>query len=242
MVRTRTSWKIAFVFALAAGIGAASAFLKPASKRPVERPAPVASPVTISPDNTFVAPAAANAQQTAGKPVSTFKQRPSKMPEAPAFVERANGVYEASTAHYTALLSAEGLRYMPKSADGAASELQVKLNTVRRGELSLFERETDPEADTELAVAKNGGLSFWRTPSFEECYEPRGSGIEQTFVLDAAPSATALEFSFDVSVTGLAPLPARAGRHGGFSSPTRPAKLARVTAIWFATRQTGARC
>ena len=217
MFRKTKYYGMVWIFALAAGSGAVLAFLKPISKHN-----PAAIPVTA------IVPVSPSSSETAAAPVTPviFSKVPpkrvaggaAKMPDAPVFVERANGVYEASTARYTALLSAgDGLRYLPKSAGGKTSELRVRLKSVTSGALALFDRDTDVSADTEVAVAKGAGvISYWRAPSLEECYEPRGDGIEQSFVLDAKPAGDKdLAFAFDMELKDLVALPARSGRNGG---------------------------
>lgn len=217
MFRKTKYYGMIWIFALAATSGAGLAFLKPVSKiKPVTAPATAIKPVPPSSHETTAAHVT---------PVIFSKTPPkrvsggaAKAPDAPVFVERANGVYEASTARYTALLSAgEGLRYLPKSKSGKTSELRVRLKSVTSGTWALFDRDTDISADTEVAVGKGaGGISYWRAPSLEECYEPRGDGIEQSFVLDAKPAGEAdLSFAFDMNLKDLVALPARAGRNGG---------------------------
>ena len=140
------------------------------------------------------------------------------MPPAPAFVERATGIYEASGPRYTALLSAGGgLRYLPKTPTGKNSELRVHLKSVTRGDASIYDRDNDEHADSEVAVGRGaGGLSYWRSPAFEECYDPRGDGIEQSFLLDSKPAGAGdLTFALDLETRNLVALPVRAGRNGG---------------------------
>ena len=140
------------------------------------------------------------------------------MPEAPSFVERASGVFEAMGPRYTALLTAgEGLRYLPKTAGSKNSELNVRLNSVARGKVAIFDRASDDAADTEEPVTRGtNGLSYWRSPSFEECYDPRGDGVEQSFILDSKPAGEGdVTFILGMNFKDLTVQPTHAGRHGG---------------------------
>ena len=228
MRRIGNSFSVVLVLVLAAGVGTGVAFLKPASKRFASAAAP-ASQAKVLTSKAVSAPVVA--LPTIPAPISKLRSKTAKLPEPPAFIERDGGVFEASTPGYMALLSAgEGLRYMPKSSDGTLTQLGVKLTSVRRGEAPLFERDTEANAETDLGVPKGaGGISYWRSPAFEECYEPRGNGIEQSFVLDALPGGEgALDFSFDVQTTGLTPLPARASRRGGILFAEASGKIAEI--------------
>lgn len=149
---------------------------------------------------------------------------------AAAFVERANGVYEASETGYRAQVSAgEGLRYFPKSADGKVRELRVKLSSVKRGGFSLFDRNDPDAADAahDAAVVKGAGLSFLRSPVLEENYEPRGDGVEQSFVLESAATLSGpLEFVCELELKGLEAMPRRPNRNGGILFRDESGKVA----------------
>ena len=228
MSRHSKSRNIALIFAFAMAIGGGLALLTPTAK-PIVATIPVAvQPVVTTP---LVQSAAQPADPilVAKAAVKRLPDGSAKMPEAPAFVERAAGVYEASGPRYTALLSAgEGLRYLPKTEHGKNSELRVRLSSVMHGSVAVFDRATDASADSEIAVARvGGGLSYWRTPSFEEIYEPRGNGIEQSFVLDTKPTGDGdIAFTFDINIKDLVAIPARANRNGGFSFADKSGEIA----------------
>src|SRR5579862_3370404 len=227
MHRKGKSYGIVIVFALAAGLGAALAFLKPVPKSSVV-PAPASHPLPAESKNdasSALTPVSNPQTSSIGKPIPPAVHGKGRFEgiELPAFAERENGVYEAAAPRYTALVSAGGgLRFMPKNRDGSLSELRVTLMSVRRGTFDLFDRETDESADTDLPAAHGSALSFSRTPSFDESYEPRGDGVEQSFVLDTAPAGEGdLEFVCNVKLTGLTYVPSRPGRNGGilFKNP-----------------------
>ncbi len=218
----------AWLFAIAAAMGCGMAFLTPSTK-----PAPIPAIIPIATENR-VDPASPAVNPIT--PVSAAKSAPlrlrdgsAKMPEAPAFVERAAGVFEASGPRYSALLSAgSGLRYLPRTQSGKSSELRVHLKRVTRGDFAVYDRDSDENADSEVAVARgSGGLSYWRTPSFHECYDPRGDGIEQSFLLDSKPAGIGdLLFALDMEMRDLVALPPRAARHGGILFADKSGEIA----------------
>jgi PKD repeat protein len=159
-----------------------------------------------------------NAAPVAASALST----PLKFPEAPAFTQMEDGKYEARCARYHASLSAaEGLKFQPlsKSNNQRPGSLGVRLRSVTREKLVVFDRDTDPEATTEDAVEDDSGsISFWRTPGFEERYKPRGDGVEQVFAFDAALGGSGdLKFVCDVTAKDLIAQPPRPNRAGGIS-------------------------
>ncbi|MCY3022464.1 MAG: hypothetical protein NTW87_26080, partial [Planctomycetota bacterium] len=151
---------------------------------------------------------------------------------APVFEEIADGRFQVQTERYHAMLSAaDGLVYRPRPDRNVGptgrrdtlvpprdpAEVRVRLARVARGADAIFDRASEADAETELAVDDaTGGLSFWRAPGFEERYTPRGDGVEQSFVLESRPKGNGpLTFTCELSARGLRALPPRAYRRGG---------------------------
>jgi hypothetical protein len=224
MSRQATIRSVGWVFMIAVALGGGLALLTPTSKHTAP---PAIIPVQVEARAERVAPI--TPVSVAKAPVQRLSDGSAKMPPAPAFVERANGIFEASGPRYTALLSAgAGLRYLPKTPTGKTSELRVHLKSVMRGEAAIYDRDTDDNSDSEVAVVRGiGGLSYWRSPAFEECYDPRGDGIEQSFLLDSKPAGEGdLTFTLDMEMRDLVALPACAGRHGGILFADKAGEIA----------------
>jgi hypothetical protein len=203
---------------LAAVLGVCAAFLEPPRHR-----AAAIQPSAIAVDED------PPAWDVNAPPVLTKPAPPkSVLPDGPVFVEATDGRFAVQTARYHATLSARnGLIFRPLnhtpparqargSAADAPAEFQIRLQRVARGDCELFDATSDPDAADEEAVADDDGVSFWRAPAFEERYQPRGDGVEQSFVLDQRPDGQGpLEFTCELSLRHLAVLPPRAQRHGG---------------------------
>jgi hypothetical protein len=219
------------IFALAIAIGASAALMAPYNKH-TEQPASPAVHETLPAVPVIPAPSSAKTQRTAN--VFPAKNDPLpkpyeyvKFPQAPAFVETAEGHYAAQTSRYDATLSdADGMAYRPKHKDAEGTQIRVRLQKVSRGEAVIYDRAADTDAE-ELVDEGLDGMSFWRAVGFEEHYKPRGDGVEQSFLLDNAPEGSGdLAFSVALDLKGVIPLPRRSMRNGGISFVTPQGKMA----------------